>query len=227
MDGDKIAEIPWHEKVTNLWLVRENSKWTAGARGEPGLKNPLRNGPFKEAFRNRVVFVYGTKGTKEENAWAFAKARYDAETFWYRGNGSIDVVADIDFDAKNEPDRNVIIYGNADTHAAWKALLGDSPVQVKRGEVQVGDKKETGDDLAALFVRPRSGSDKASIGVVSGIGLPGMRLTERMPYFVSGVAYPDCMILGTDALTKGVEGVRMAGFFGNDWSVTSGEFVWK
>jgi pimeloyl-ACP methyl ester carboxylesterase len=227
IDGDKIAEIPWPAKTTHLWLIRESNKWVAGARVEPGLKTPLRSGPFKDAFRNRVVFVYGTKGTKEENAWAFAKARYDAETFWYRGNGSIDVVADIDFDAKNEPDRNVIIYGNADTHAAWKALLGDSPVQVKRGEVQVGDKKETGDDLATLFVRPRPGSNKASVGVISGTGLPGMRLTERMPYFVSGVAYPDCMILGPDALTKGVEGVRMAGFFGNDWSVTAGEFVWK
>jgi pimeloyl-ACP methyl ester carboxylesterase len=162
-------------------------------------------------------------------AWSFAKARYDAETFWYRGNGSIDVIADVDFDLTNhfDKDRNVIVYGNADTHALWKALLGDSPVQVKRGEVQVGDKTEKGDDLACLFVRPRPGSDKASVGVVSGSGLPGMRLTERMPYFVSGVAFPDCLLVGAETLTKGVDGVRMAGFFGNDWSVKEGEFVWK
>ena len=54
-----------------------------------------------------------------------------------------------------------------------------------------------------------------------------MRLTDRMPYFISGVAYPDCIILGPDSLTKGYEGVRMGGFFGNDWGVKAGEFVWK
>jgi hypothetical protein len=227
LDGNTINEIAWPKKGTRLWLQRDHDKWAVTAQPAAGLKNPLRGGPFKEAFRNRVVFVYGTKGTKEENAWAFAKARYDAETFWYRGNGSIEVVADVDFDPKDEPDRNVIVYGNADTHAVWNALLADSPVEVKRGSAQVGTKNETGGDLACLFVRPRPGSDKASVGVVTGTGLPGMRLTDRMPYFISGVAYPDCIILGPESLAKGVEGVRAAGFFGNDWSVPSGDFVWK
>jgi hypothetical protein len=34
-------------------------------------------------------------------------------------------------------------------------------------------------------------------------------------------------VLGADVLTKGVDGVRGAGFFGNDWGVATGEFVWK
>ena len=83
-----------------------------------------------------MMFVYGTKGTAEENAWALAKSRYDAETFAYRGNGSIDVVADTEFEPEAEPDRNVILYGNADTNAAWAALLGASPVQVRRGSIR-------------------------------------------------------------------------------------------
>ena len=65
------------------------------------------------------------QGKSEENTWAFAKARYDAETFWYRGNASIDVIPDTAFDAAAKPDRNVILYGNADTNAAWDALLAD------------------------------------------------------------------------------------------------------
>jgi hypothetical protein len=80
------------------------------------------------------------------------------------------VVADADFDPKREADRNVIVYGNADTHAHWGALLADSPVQVTRGEVRVGDRKESGDDLTCLFVRPRPVSATASVGVVSGTG---------------------------------------------------------
>jgi hypothetical protein len=226
-DGVKTGKVvDWPENKV-LELVHGADSWLLNLPPSAGAKVPQRCGPFKEAFRNRVVFVYGTKGTKEENAWAFAKARYDAETFWYRGNGSIDVIADVDFDPKNEPDRNVIVYGNADSHAAWDALLAASPVQVCRGRVRVGDREEAGSDLACLFLRPRPGSDRAVVGVVTGTGVAGMRLTDRLPYFVSGVAYPDCIVLGADALTKGVEGVRAVGFFGNDWSVTAGEFVWK
>jgi len=62
---------------------------------------------------------------------------------------------------------------------------------------------------------------------VSGTGLPGMRVTEYLPYFISGVGYPDCLILGTDALLKGTAGVRAAGFFGIDWGIPSGEFAWQ
>ena len=90
----------------------------------------------------------------------------------------------------------------------------------------VGGRKEAGADLACLFLRPRPGSDRACVGVVGGTGLVGMRLTDRLPYFVSGVAYPDCIVLGPETLREGVAGVRVAGFFGLDWGVGSGEFVW-
>jgi hypothetical protein len=54
-----------------------------------------------------------------------------------------------------------------------------------------------------------------------------MRLTDRLPYFVSGVGYPDCIVLGTEMLARGFKGVRVAGFFGSDWGTNSGEFVWS
>jgi pimeloyl-ACP methyl ester carboxylesterase len=237
LDGQSIEGIPWPAGGGPLWLGFESGKWKATEEEPaPSLKGPHRYGPFKDAFRNRVLFVYGTKGTAEENAWSYAKARFDAETFWYRGNGSVELRADVDFDAKKELhrfstlkdlDRNVVLYGHAESNAAWQPLLGDSSVQVRRGVVRVGDREEKGDDLACLFVRPRPGSDRALVGAVSGTGLAGLRLTDRMPYFVSGVGYPDCTVLGPDTLTHGAEGVRAAGFFGMDWGVASGEWVWR
>jgi pimeloyl-ACP methyl ester carboxylesterase len=227
LDGQKLDKIDWPAQASRASLKRDDDKWSIAAQPSPSLKGPHRSGPFKDTFRNRFVFVYGTKGTKEENDWSFAKVRYDAETFWYRGNGAVDVIADTDFDAEKDRDRGVILYGHSQSNVAWKALLGDSPVQVSRGIVQVGDRKETGDGLACLFLRPRPGSDKASVGVVSGSGIAGLRLTDRIPYFVSGCGYPDCLVLGPEVLIKGSEGVRAAGFFGNDWSVKTGEFVWR
>ena len=63
--------------------------------------------------------------------------------------------------------------------------------------------------------------------MISGSGIAGLRLTTRVPYFMAGVAYPDCTVFDTDTLTKGNEGVRVAGYFGNDWSVQNGEFAWR
>lgn len=224
-----------------MWLAREGDKWSLIPPPLPSLKGPPRYGLFKDAFRNRVMFVYGTTGTPDENAWAFAKARYDAETFWYRGNASVDVVADTKFNltpvpplpageggrGRGERDRNVIVYGNADTNAAWNPLLGDSPAQVRRGLVRVGVREFTGDDLACLFIRPRAGSERASVGVVTGSGVKGMRLTDRLPYFSSGVGYPDCLVLGSEVLARAGAGIRAAGYFGLDWSVEKGEWVWE
>ncbi|NNM24707.1 MAG: hypothetical protein HKO59_01755 [Phycisphaerales bacterium] len=173
-----------------------------------------------------MQFVYGTRGTAEENRWASSRARADAEIFWYRGNGAIEVLPDTQFDAGRERDRSVVLYGNRSTNDAWATLLGDSPVQVDRDAVVIGEKRRAAADLGCLFLRPRPGSAVASVGVVSGTGVEGLRLTERLPYFVSGVAYPDLVLFGSSALETGADGVVAAGFFGHDWSVETGEIRW-
>jgi hypothetical protein len=184
-------------------------------------KSQLRNGTFKAAFNHRFLFVYGTGGTAEENAWALAKARYDAETFGYRGNGSVDVMPDTEFVAGKTQDRSVILYGNSETNRAWSTLLEGSPVSIKRNAVGVGGREIKGGDLACLFVRPRSDSARACVAAVGGTGIAGMRLCDRVPVFLSGVGIPDCVVLSPKYLSEGAGGVLAAGFFANDWSVGS------
>jgi hypothetical protein len=174
-----------------------------------------------------MVFVYGTAGTPEENAWSFAKARFDAEMWYYRGNGAVDIEPDTAFGALSERERSVVLYGNANNNSAWKSLLARSPVQVRHEAVQIGGREIKGDDLACLFCRPRPESESAMVAAVSGTGLAGLRLTERLPYFMSGVAFPDCTVLSAETLKTGSAGLPACGFFGNDWSVERGEFAWK
>ena len=226
LDGQTLDKIPW-PSAPKLWLQREDGQWRLTSELSSARKGPHRYGPFKDAFRHHMLFVYGTRGTPEENAWAFNKARLDAESFWYRGNGSVDVIPDAAFNPGAAPDRGVILYGNADSNGAWPALLADSPVQVRRGEIKVGSRSSAGDDQACLFLRPRPGSAVACVAVVSGSGVTGMRLADRLPYFLSGVEYPDVTVIGSEMLKQGSKGVRVAGFFGLDWSVDSGEFAWR
>jgi poly(3-hydroxybutyrate) depolymerase len=213
-----------------IWFARQADKWSQMERPDPREKNAQRYGLFKDAFRNRFKLVYGTHGTPEENAWALAKARFDAERWWYQGNGSAEVLSDAQYMARRKQggsaaQGNVILYGNADTHEAWNALLDSCPVRIHKGSVRVGQQELHGQDLGCLFLYPASGG--GAIGVVGGSGLAGMKLTDRLPYWSSGVAYPDVTILDATVLTRGYPGVRCAGFFGLDWKVESGEFVWQ
>jgi poly(3-hydroxybutyrate) depolymerase len=236
LDGQAIqvatAVSPRVVDDRHIWLVRSGGKWSATTLAvPPSRKGPTRQGPFKDVFRNRPVLVIGTRGTPDENAWGLARARFDAETFWYRGNGSLDVVTDTDFlDPKRTDefrDRNVIVYGHSESNAAWRVLLAESPVQVSRGQAKIGKRTVSRNDLACLFIQPRPGSDTAAVGVVGGSGLVGLRLTERLPYFTSGVAYPDCLLVAAQALSEGKPDLLAAGYFGPDWDVESGEFAWR
>jgi poly(3-hydroxybutyrate) depolymerase len=227
LDGQRLPDVPWPAGAPQIWLQHSGGTWTVTGPPAPSMKGPLRSGPFKEGMRNRILLVYGTHGSPEENAWAAAKARFDAEQFWYRGNGSLETLADEQFQAGADPDRDVVLYGNSQTNSAWTRLLAGSPVQAHPGSIRIGPRDEQGGDLACLFLRPRPGSASASVMVVGGTGIAGMRLTDRLPYFTSGVAYPDFIVLSPDVLTQGNAGIRAAGFFGPDWGVESGESAWR
>jgi hypothetical protein len=77
------------------------------------------------------------------------------------------------------------------------------------------------------MIRPREDSNTASITVISGTGIMGMRMINRIPYLNPGIGLPDCTIMNSDLLNKGEEGVLMTGFFGLDWSLENGEWVIK
>jgi hypothetical protein len=227
LDGQDLNWLDASKDTRRLWFERQGDNWSAAEAPEPRFKCPARNGTFNSAFDNHAMLVYGTAGNEDENSWAAAKARYDAETFYYRGGGALEVLPDSRFDFNGETDRNVVLYGNADTNSAWPQLLATSPVEVRRGHVRVGTRTETGDALAVVTVRPRPGSDIATVGVVSGTGPAGMRLTNRLRCFVSGIVYPDLMVLEPKTLTEGTAGVRAWGYFGLDWRTETGEIAWR
>jgi hypothetical protein len=161
LDSTQLADVKLPVDSKSVWLQKDAGDWRVSSEPPADKKNPNRYGMFKGAFRNDVLFVYGTHGTRAENEWAFDKARYDAEYFWYQGNGSIDIVSDKDFDLAASPDRSVIIYGNEKTNSAWGKLLEGNPVTVSKGRITVGESVLKGDDYTCFMVRPRKGTTSA------------------------------------------------------------------
>jgi hypothetical protein len=100
-------------------------------------------------------------------------------------------------------------------------------VLVDKSLVKAGSKRMEGKDLACFFIRPRSDSDIACVGVVAGTGIQGMRLTNTRPYLSAGYGLPDMIVFNADVGKGSGQGIRAAGFFGLDWGVDSGEFIWE
>jgi pimeloyl-ACP methyl ester carboxylesterase len=227
LDSQKITVPSGSDHDGKLWFELTAGRWNITSTPSPEMKGSNRYGTFQEAFRNNVLFVYATGGSSEENKWAFDKARYDAEKLWYQGNGSVEVMADTKFDALKDINRNIVLYGNKNTNKAWNSLLTDSPVDVGNGYVIIGKEKFRGKNLGCIFIRPRKGSRNASVGVVSGTGIVGMKINNRLPYLNPGIGLPDCTVFDSDILQKGENGILFTGFFGLDWTVDKGEFVRK
>ncbi len=167
----------------------------------------LPRGSFKRAFARRFALVYGTRGDPAENAASLAKARFDLEQWWYRGNGDAELIPDTEA-AAIDPSRNLVIYGSAEVNAAWTLVDPSARVFVGRGTARAGDASWTGDDVGVLAVVPRRGG--GTIGIVAGSGVTGQRSLDRLPYFTSGAAFPQVFIIRASAWTQGLPAVLHA-----------------
>jgi len=217
IDGQDFAAAAWPQ-----WFVRDGDEWAAAAAAPSSdEKGPDRSGPFKRAFDREFVLVLPTAGTREENAQAVARARYDAQVWWYRGNGLARIVTDEEFVGAagvTFSGRNAILYGNADTNAAWAVVFDESnPIDVRRGSLRVGERTWEGDDLGAVFVRPRADDAQALAAAFADTGVRGARLGYGLLTFVSGVGYPDYAAFSGQVLESGDGGVLAAGWFDHAW----------
>ena len=230
IDGQEIVVEDIQSLDQTIWFDKMDKAWQHRSVPRIKTRDASSYGVFKEAFRNRFMLVYGTAGQESENRWMLGKARYDAETFWYRGNGSVDCWSDKQFlaNAQKDPaslaDRNVILYGNATINQAWDSLLKDSPVQIQRGAWSKQGPELIQESATVLLVRPKV-QGSGLVAAIGGTDLQSMRASNKLPIFSSGTGYPDVLVLSPEYLKTGIEAVRWAGFFGTDWSVEQGEWL--
>ena len=213
LDGAKFSADFKRSKAMTFRKV--GGHWLLGAVGS-SEKNPLRTGPFKLALQNHLVFVYGTKGSREEARACYNLARYYAETFEVRGNGSVDLLPDTEWLHK-KPGGNVLLFGNKDQNSAWTSLLGSTPFAIGSGALDIGGREWKGQQYSALVCYPRAGSTKDLVDIVGATGTLGFKSLERLPIFSSGLGYPDWTAIDGEHLGDGLSSVLADGSFSNSW----------
>lgn len=229
VDGERLPD------ASSRHVARLDGAWRAVAEGadeEAGEKTPELSGPFKRAFDRRFVFVVGTAGTREETELLLSRARGDLQQWWYRGNGSCEILSDAQLlaDAALHAGRNIILYGNADTNSAWERLLADSPLVARRGLVRLGEREWRGDALGAVFVRrasfgPKGAEQPCLVGVFADSGRAGAFAGFNLTPFTSGAGYPDYAVWGGELHAKGDGGVLAAGWFDARWRLDGRGFA--
>ncbi|MBK7107037.1 MAG: prolyl oligopeptidase family serine peptidase [Ignavibacteriae bacterium] len=210
-----------------IYLTNNGNDWITSNFINHEEKNPNRYGSFKDLFRDNLIFVYGTNGTDEENEQILTKVRYDSEMFWYVGNGAFDIISDGEFNAEKYKDNNVLLYGNSNQNSAYKILLENSPLKISNEKISIGKNIVDGNNLACYAVYPKKGSVKNLVGIIAGTGENGIKLSYMRPYLKPGSSFPDVTIFNSKILEKKDNGFKAAGFYGNDWSVEKGEFIFE
>jgi hypothetical protein len=104
-------------------------------------------------------------------------------------------------------------------------LVAACPIQVERNRISAGEKVWSGGDLAAYFVWPIRNSGVASVAVISGTGIGGMKAANGNQYFAGASGFPDFMIYSLDMLKSGPSEVKLAGFYNNDWQLVTTESI--
>lgn len=222
--------------------------FTQSARTDAAPMPPALVDPAPPALRPFMVraFVYATAGTPEENAWSLARARFDAERWWYQGNGRGPVIADHEaLHAGLAGAPGILAYGHADMNLWVREALASrdgTPVRIQRGAATVEGRsagldpderlRDAGFGLILRLdttpadpahARRASTSVSADSIIIAGTTLQAMRTTDRWPLFSSGVRFPGVTVFRADAGDLGIRGIIAAGWLADDRRVPDPE----
>lgn len=200
-----------------------DGKWAAGAPA--GLrKSPKLQGPFTQAFHTPFLLVTPTGGSESEVADAVARARFDAEVWWYRGNGRAMVVTDAEVTEKDWKGFNLVLYGGAESNGCWKKIADRLPFRASPGEIRIGSDVLKG-DLALAAVYPNPDAPTHLVAVIGASGAAGRRAWQALGFWHPDTGSPDVMCWGADIHEKWTDAFRAVGYFGADWKPVEG--MWE
>jgi hypothetical protein len=217
VDGKKVgrrSSLP-----SRLTFHREGEAWKPGAARASGLtKTPAQYGPTKQVMMKPFIIIYGTQDSGLVDFLRHS-ATQEAMRWWLIGNGSAEVLPDTAVTDKLARQYNLVLLGGPNENSVTRRAQAGLPVQVRQGRMYLGG-DELGDSLAALSVFPSPFNPERLVLVRMGTDADNTRLSLFWGIASSSTGIPDFVIFDQAVRRYGWAGVRAAGFFDSNWSLS-------
>ncbi|MFQ6092495.1 MAG: hypothetical protein ACE5OR_07430 [bacterium] len=181
-------------------MQKKGETFEIGPPKPPGLrKTPSFFGPIKRAYFSPFVLVYGTQGDSAATEVNLHHARVQAQQWWRRANGRVDILPDTEVTSETVEQYNLILFGRPETNAITARVHRDLPILIGAGRVALGDRVIEGEGIGVQFIYPNPLNPTKFILVHGGTDPEG---EERSTLF--GTLY---------------SGAGLCGFFDMDWNL--------
>ena len=194
----------------SLRFEKKRGGWRRGFLRNSSEKRPGRFGPIKEAYFKPFVIVYPTGDSTTTDEY-LDLARFYQWTWYYRGNGIVQILPDTLVTAKILQTKNLILFGDMENNSVLKRYSSKLPISLKDGILKFGNKKYS--KAYAKYVYPGP-TNKDGLWQVN-LGPPWM--LHAFPVIYSGNGLPDFIVYTETANELGWGGILEAGFFDNNW----------
>ena len=203
-----------------IHLYRDNGDWQLGF--VPPLERPTKvpglSGPITDAYRDRLVHVYGT--LDQEATPTLKEAAEKGARGWPLWLWTVhqEVVADTAVTDALMQHAHVVLYGSTRSNRILADINTQLPVRASADGITVGSKQYKGGKLGAKFIYPNPRAPERYVIVQTGTTPRMVASGNRLPDFL-----PDYVVFDSDAvksrprLIAGSQKPLAAGFFDALW----------
>lgn len=158
IDGDSLkGPAMASDRSWSLSLHREPVGWQVGPVVMKGVrKEHDLQGPIDDALMDAFIFVRPTGKSSNGTFDAWSRAELDrAIEHWRRHfRGDARVKDDSAITAEDIDGANLILWGDPESNAVLKKIMGDLPVEWTAQTIAVGDEKVPADTHALILIQP-------------------------------------------------------------------------
>lgn len=211
--------ITLHKKGRQFQLKKsEKQKFLQRPLGAKNIsKSPAFFGPIKKAYFSPFILVYGTQGDSDSTEINLHHARVEAQNWWLRGNGYVEIIPDIELNSEIIHRYNLILFGSPKTNAVTAKIMKDLPISIKNDRLIIDGQEIEKDDVAFQMIYPNPLNPEKYIVIKGGTSPKAEELSGLFNVIYSGSGLPDFIIYDETVKEKGWAAIIAAGFFDVNW----------
>ncbi len=174
IDGESLtAPVPLSDRSWTCQLHRESNAWKLGPApdGETPRKRHGLQGPIDDAFMDAFLFVRPTRPFANEQIknWTTQEVAHATEAWRKQFRGEAPIKNDVDVTDDDIANRNLVLWGDAESNALWARIAEQLPLRVADGNIHVNDRAYSTDHHVPILIAPNPLNPQRYVVLNSGV----------------------------------------------------------